>query len=226
MSKALRPVFKLLTGLLIFIGLPVLSWGVRDAGGFFQHPARLLYCVMTVVLQVLTIIRLPDSGRGGGQKETETGQRRVVLALIQIVSLSLLIVAPGGDRRGLGVFADSGAERFFGLLLYTLGYLKMHRAERYLAEQFSIKVTVQKDHILITDGPYRVIRHPRYLGIIVFSAGIALIFRSWAGLILCAVLGVVLLTRIQDEEKLMLETFGEEWTAYSQKTSHIIPYIY
>lgn len=83
-----------------------------------------------------------------------------------------------------------------------------------LGKQFSLQVTIQENHKLITEGPYRCIRNPRYLGIVLFNLGLALI------------LVVVLLWRIRDEEALMHQTFGVVWEAYTTRSWHLIPYVY
>ena len=106
------------------------------------------------------------------------------------------------------------------------GFVLMHWAQVHLDLQFSVQVTVQEGHQLITDGPYKLIRHPRYLGIILFSSGIALVFRSWATLVLVALILAVLLWRIHDEESLMGEEFGADWEAYCLRTSRLIPWLY
>ncbi|MCL4876976.1 MAG: hypothetical protein KJ064_09970 [Anaerolineae bacterium] len=79
---------------------------------------------------------------------------------------------------------------------------------------------------LVTDGPYRFLRHPRYLGIIMFNLGIALVYRSWMAMILVAALTLVLLWRIHDEESLMHQEFGADWDVYARKSWHLIPFVY
>jgi protein-S-isoprenylcysteine O-methyltransferase Ste14 len=95
-----------------------------------------------------------------------------------------------------------------------------------LGRLYSAEVTIQKDHQLITDGPYRYIRHPRYAGGIIYALGFALLFRSWIGFAaLILALGVFML-RIRDEEALMQAEFGQEWEAYCKRSWRLIPFIY
>jgi protein-S-isoprenylcysteine O-methyltransferase Ste14 len=95
-----------------------------------------------------------------------------------------------------------------------------------LDRQFSTDVTIQDGHRLITGRPYRYIRHPRYLGIIVFLAGISLVFRSWFALCLTAEVLLVLIWCIHDEEKLMHQEFRDEWEQHREKTFSLFPFIY
>jgi len=87
-------------------------------------------------------------------------------------------------------------------------------------------VTLHKEHRLITDGPYRYIRHPRYLGGIVQGIGLSLLFRSLIGLVLTSVFLLISLFRIQDEEALMQGAFGAAWMDYCKKSWRLMPFIF
>ncbi len=226
MSTAVASAVGLLIGIVIFVGLPLVAWGVTDVQGFVSHPARLGYIVLVVLLQVLVVIWIPSVGRSRSTGRDMVLRQRVILVLIQVLSLAIVIVAPYGDRRDLAVLGDVEMVRYVGLGLFSLGFAAMHWAEASLDRQFSVEVTIQEDHRLVTDGPYRVLRHPRYLGIIVFTTGISLVYRSWLGLILVAALTAVLIWRIQDEEKLMHQAFGADWEAYCQRSWRLIPFVY
>ena len=85
---------------------------------------------------------------------------------------------------------------------------------------------IVEDHRLVTDGYYKHIRHPVYLGEIGRAVGLAITLSSLYGLVF-TILGVVfLLIRIEIEEKMLIEAFGEEYKEYQQITKKLIPYIY
>ena len=134
--------------------------------------------------------------------------------------------APYADRRGIAVLADNEAQRWVGLALFTLGLGLIYWSGMALGRLYSPEVTLQKDHHLVTDGPYRWIRHPRYLGGILLALGLAGLFRSIVGLGLVVVYVVPILWRIRDEEAMMAREFGQEWAAYCQRTSRLIPYLF
>jgi protein-S-isoprenylcysteine O-methyltransferase Ste14 len=146
--------------------------------------------------------------------------------LLQVISLALVIAAPYRDRRNIAVIGEAEIIRYVGLVLFVLGFVGMNRAEATRGKQFSIQVTIQDSHQLVTNGPYRYLRHPRYLGIIIFNIGISLVFRSWLALILVVALLLVLIWRIHDEEALMHQEFGANWEAYCQRSWCFIPYLY
>jgi protein-S-isoprenylcysteine O-methyltransferase Ste14 len=79
---------------------------------------------------------------------------------------------------------------------------------------------------LITTGPYRLVRHPIYLGLTLLALGQAVAFGSWPALFI-VVLGIVptLAWRARAEEKLLSSAFGESYEVYRQRTRMIVPHL-
>jgi protein-S-isoprenylcysteine O-methyltransferase Ste14 len=113
--------------------------------------------------------------------------------------------------------------RWTGLVLATLGMGVIFWSGLTLGRLYSPEVTIQKNHRLITDGPYRLIRHPRYLGGAIQGIGLSLLFRSWIGIVLTFLFIVIVSFRIKDEEALMGREFREEWESYCKKSWRLIP---
>jgi protein-S-isoprenylcysteine O-methyltransferase Ste14 len=100
-------------------------------------------------------------------------------------------------------------------------------AIRAQGKQFSLAVAVQEGHKLATHGPYRLVRHPAYTGVIGMVLGLSLVFASVrVGLIMTLVTWFWLRARMRDEEKLLMEEFGEEYAVYRKKTPTFVPFIY
>jgi protein-S-isoprenylcysteine O-methyltransferase Ste14 len=225
-SKMLRPWAKFLVGIVLFAGLPILGWGVLDVRGFLGNPARFAYVILVILLQAQIVTMDPGVGRDSGAGKQIVPRQRVAVFLLQVLSLAVVLAAPYSDRWALLTLDELAFLRYLGIILFAGGFILMNWAEATLGKQFSIQVTVQEDHRLVTDGLFRYLRHPRYLGIILFNVGIALVFRSGLALIIAALLVAVLLWRIQDEEKLMHQTFGEKWEAYARRSWRLLPFIY
>lgn len=225
MARFLRTFGKLLVGMFIFVAIPLLAWGVGDLAGFFANPARATFVVVTVLLQVVIVLALPEAGGSAGPGVKRVARQRVALVLLQMIPLAIVLAAPWGDRRGVGVLANHDVVRWAGVVLYLLGFAGMEWAEASLGRQFSVQVTVQEGHRLVTGGPYRYLRHPRYLGILGLAVGYALVFRSWLALALAAPLLAVLVWRIHDEEALMAREFGAEWAAYAARSWRLVPFV-
>lgn len=77
---------------------------------------------------------------------------------------------------------------------------------------------------LIVDGPFRLVRHPAYLGMTIAMAGVCLATRSVAGVV---VLGLLFIPaevhRARREERALLERFGHGWREYAARTPFFIP---
>ena len=84
----------------------------------------------------------------------------------------------------------------------------------------------QEDHRLVTTGFYRHIRNPSYLGLLVGTLGWSLAFRSWAGVILTALLIPPLVARMASEERLLHDQFGADYDAYRARTARLVPGVY
>ena len=88
------------------------------------------------------------------------------------------------------------------------------------------RLQVVEDHQLVTDGVYRLIRHPLYLGEIARNVGFALILTSLLGVIVMVVGNAFLLLRIRIEEAMLIAEFGQEYIEYREKTKRLLPYIF
>ena len=87
-STRVRSAIGLIFGVAIFVGLPVLGWGITDVIGFVSSPARLGYIVLVVLLQVFVAIRFPGAGRTGGEGTKIVRRQRLVVFLMQAISLA------------------------------------------------------------------------------------------------------------------------------------------
>lgn len=96
-----------------------------------------------------------------------------------------------------------------------------------LGKYFTANVQIQKDHELIKAGPYRYIRHPAYLGILIVALGLGIALANWISLLLCIVFPVIgVMQRIKVEEKELERHFGKQYQDYRKNTWCVIPYIY
>lgn len=225
MTHISRSFIKLLLGIIIFVGIPLVSWGMNDFTGFISHPTRAIYCCFTFLFQIYLVFNFPQIGNNRGEGNTVNKRQHSIIYLLQIIPLLILVSAPFSDSNNILTLKIDNL-RYPGLLFFIIGFILMNWAEIVLDKQFSVEVTIQNNHKLISHGPFRHLRHPRYLGIILFNFGIALLFLSIIALVLAFLLTLVLLWRINDEEKLLHEHFGSEWISYKEKTWCLIPYIY
>lgn len=224
MPRSARVVLGAVVGLAIFVGLPLVAWGPGDVRGFLADPVRQAFLLVATATTLVAAAIVPPAGTARGDEAKRVRRQHVAVVLLQILSLAIFVAAPWDDRRGVAPLPAS--LRALGLALFCAGHAMMIWSQAVLGRQFSTEVTIQPGHRLITAGPYRWLRHPRYLGIAAFMVGAALLFRSGVGLALAAAVVAVLLWRIPDEERLMRSEFGAEWDAYAGRTWRVLPYVF
>lgn len=132
------------------------------------------------------------------------------------------LVIFSGSSEGLTplVLASSGS------LLAVAGVVLVLRSRAALGPAWSFVPMADHETGLITTGPYRLVRHPIYLGFALLATGEALAFGSWPALMIA--LSAVVPTfawRARTEETVLGRMFGERYAAYRQRTKMIIPHL-
>ena len=78
--------------------------------------------------------------------------------------------------------------------------------------------------VLVQTGPYRLVRHPVHVGLMLLIVGPAIAFRSWLGLASLILLLPTTMYRARAEEPELRTRFGPEWDAYAARTRFFLPY--
>lgn len=111
-----------------------------------------------------------------------------------------------------------------GIALIWAGIAFRLWAVRTLGRFFRVTVTVQDDHRLVDDGPYRRLRNPSYTGALVTMAGVGLAMGNWlslAAMVLIPMLGFA--WRIRVEEASLAARFGADYQAYRARRWPLVP---
>jgi protein-S-isoprenylcysteine O-methyltransferase Ste14 len=201
-----------------------LALAIIGAGGFaafFSHPALI---ALAIVLLAMTVVA-PFSGGNLSAGEREDRGNRWVIPALTVIGLLNAYLPAYTDRIGFWTIDGEGI-RWLGVVLFAVGGVLRLWPVFVLGNRFSGLVAIQPGHRLVTDGIYRVIRHPSYLGLLVATLGWALAFRSGVGLLLTLATVLVVLGRISAEERLLASHFGAEYEAYRRRTARLIPGIY
>ena len=94
---------------------------------------------------------------------------------------------------------------------------------RFLGANVTPTAQTREGHTLVTDGPYRWVRHPMYTSGIVLFGAYFLLTANWFIVGMCLVAFAVLVARCATEEANLIERFGDEYRAYMQRTGRFIP---
>ena len=144
-----------------------------------------------------------------------------LLMLSTIAGLIRVIYPPWMAWSALGL---PGWLRWAGLLLTAAGTLLLYWTHRTLDLNFFGGAKLRQEHRLITDGPYRLARHPMYTAFLTLGLGYGLVAANWfIGLTwLISTVGI-LFERLHKEEIMLLEQFGDEYREYMKKTGRFLP---
>jgi protein-S-isoprenylcysteine O-methyltransferase Ste14 len=204
------------------------AWALGGGGlaAFAAEPARPLLLAVTMAMFLagpLAARRIGDiNAKGGKHLKRQDG----MIFLSMGLSLALGVASPLSDAAGVGTLPGGAALRWCGLGLYALGGMLMIWAPMYLGRYFSTRVTIQENHRLVTDGPFALMRHPRYAGCLYWGLGLPLVFLSLPGLAAAVLYGLTFVWRIRDEERLLAAHFGPQWAAYAARTRRVVPFVF
>jgi protein-S-isoprenylcysteine O-methyltransferase Ste14 len=114
-----------------------------------------------------------------------------------------------------------------GTAVYAAALWLFHRSHKDLGRNWSITLEIRDQHRLVSNGIYGLIRHPMYSSFWLMGLGQALLLPNRvAGLAGLVGFGVLYFLRVDKEERMMLDTFGDEYRAYMARTKRIIPHLY
>jgi protein-S-isoprenylcysteine O-methyltransferase len=128
---------------------------------------------------------------------------------------------------GLRVFANDWWTLGLGVAIVLAGAALRAWAILTLGRYFRREVTIEPDQRLVRRGPYRVLRHPSYAGILLSVAGLGLAFGSWvSAAVALLVMFAGMLPRIRVEERALGHAFGADYTDYARSTARVLPYVW
>jgi protein-S-isoprenylcysteine O-methyltransferase Ste14 len=114
-----------------------------------------------------------------------------------------------------------------GLLLMWMGIALRWWSFWTLGRYFTFSVMTSADQPVITTGPYRLVRHPSYAGILLSLAGVGLAFGNWISLAALLVLPTLgLLYRIRVEESSLSAALGPAYASYAVGRKRMIPLVW
>lgn len=116
--------------------------------------------------------------------------------------------------------------RWIGIVIAIVGFALLQWAQVTLENSWSDTPRMMKEQTLITSGPYHYSRHPIYTAFILILGSPFLISANWLiGLCWLGMTTLEVISRINFEEALMVEFFGDQYREYMKKTGRLLPKI-
>jgi len=148
--------------------------------------------------------------------------RELRVRAVIVVAVVLLIRL--GVFRGRGLDTDPWRAGL-GLVLFALGLGFALWARVHIGRNWGTPMTRKDDPELVTSGPYHLVRHPIYSGILVAGVGTAVAL-SWFWLAAVALAGVYFLYSATVEERDMTEQFPDAYPVYKRSTKMLVPFVF
>jgi protein-S-isoprenylcysteine O-methyltransferase Ste14 len=140
-----------------------------------------------------------------------------------IVVLAILLVRLG-DFRNHGLNSDAWRGGL-GLVLFAIGLGFAIWARVHIGRNWGSPMTRKDDPELVTGGPYHLVRHPIYSGVLIAGVGTAVAL-NWAWLIAVALAGIYFGYSATVEERNLTEQFPDTYPAYRHSTKMLVPFIF
>jgi protein-S-isoprenylcysteine O-methyltransferase Ste14 len=189
-----------------------------------HHVAALLFMVIIGAWGMMELSQRSQARREGAARIGGIGGRIAFLvfliAAIAVAELAPRVVPAAVIRPEAVAFAA-------GLVVLLAGLILRGWSFKALGQYFTHVVMVSSDQPVVATGPYRVLRHPSYAGIILAVIGVGLASANWADLA-----GVLLVTlpplfwRIHVEEKALRATVGDRYRAYAARHKRLVPLVW
>jgi len=155
-------------------------------------------------------------------------QASVIFRLLHISIMTagfvILLYSPVGFLAQRFV-PDGIVPKVLGMVVLFLGLGFTVWARVHLGQYWSESVQIKADHKLIKTGPYKIVRHPVYTGVLVACLGTALVMgriNAWFAIVLIL---VSFLMKIWKEEKFLIEEFSQTYLQYKKEIKALIPFI-
>ena len=182
--------------------------------------------VILLASVAMVVIRAPHGRRSQTVPvaKSRKGPLEVVLLTIAWVAFFLPLIWVATPVLAFADYPLHPIPLVAGSLCLVLGLWLFHRSHADLGTNWSITLEVREKHRLVTHGVYRRVRHPMYLALLIYSAGVALALPNWvAGPSYGVAMVLLFALRVRPEERMMREEFGKDYEAYTTTTKRLIP---
>jgi protein-S-isoprenylcysteine O-methyltransferase Ste14 len=183
--------------------------------------------IFWVAIATEMVIRAPISKQQ--RKEAKSDQRtstqeKVLLGLLSFSGFLAPLIYSVTPWLNFANYSLPGWAGWFGFALILVALAIFWRGHFDLGLNWSPTLEIRSEHKLITNGIYGYIRHPMYASQWLWVIAQSLLLQNWiAGFLSVLVWILFYLLRVAAEEKMMLETFGDEYREYMKKTGAVFP---
>ena len=202
----------------------------QSKAGTGKHESQLGFRVMLSALYLLSLlVRSYFMRKGSESDQTISKTREERLSLPLLKSISVLgtvaalahVLAP--QRMKWAILPAPVWSRFVGVGLGASSLPLFLWTHHELGKNWSLALVTKEEHTLVSSGPYRWVRHPMYTVIFLQSLAYFLVSANWVIGIAGLGTSIFCVARVDEEEALMVEEFGDQYRAYMERTGRFLP---
>jgi protein-S-isoprenylcysteine O-methyltransferase Ste14 len=204
----------------MLIAAALVCWVLVGRADDLSNGYWLFTIVCWAVLDVYWAMAASDRKSAAAGNQSAAGYLAIA-SVYGLYCLPLSFVPLLGQR----MMPRSNLLEALGALMCALGVALAIWARHVLAESWNAAASLRERHSLVQHGPYAVVRHPIYLGLLVAVAGMILVLGELRALVL--VLGVdLLLRKMVEEDRILRTAFPGEYLDYERRVKRLLPWIW
>lgn len=189
-----------------------------------------IYIILLIVLPTIWIafeigLVLRDNARGKGKTTSDKGTRYFNFIAVTVGIIAAAI--SNGVQKFIFPGGKTPAVFYIGITIILLGMILRYWAVATLGTFFRTTIETDQEQKVVSSGPYRLIRHPSYCGLLLICLGFGIAVQNWLSLLAAVLLPLIaLLYRIHVEERVLVSSLGSAYVEYQNKTKRLIPWIW
>ncbi len=192
-----------------------------------ENPLTVLIIALYFAVNFLDILIRPMT-----EREEMKNKYTIIIVLFFLSGPLIFILAFQENQIFVSTyftFYNTHVTSIIGILLMIIGAIVL-LTSRYQLNRHTyggVSLSGEVDQKLLIEGMYKLIRHPMYAGGLIMTLGLQLALRSIIMLIIhVSVYLIIFKARMNREEEILQDRFGEDYTKYRKRTFKLIPYIY
>jgi protein-S-isoprenylcysteine O-methyltransferase Ste14 len=184
------------------------------------------YALLVGFLILQRVMRRGEEARSLRPTPADRGSTRLLGAAFGL-GLLALAAAPALNAYGVAHMGPGAVVGWIGVAVMVVGLALRLWSQAVLGRYYTSTLRHAADQPVLSSGPYRLLRHPGYAGLLLAWLGAGLSTANWAAASAVALLMVVAyLYRIAAEEAMLLGAFGDPYKKYMARTWKLIPFVY
>jgi len=187
-------------------------------------PRELVWCTLCLFPISEIILGMVKKANPGESSVHDQGTLRVLWV---VIAASIAMAALARNVSSTRFPSSSELSDMLSIILLIAGLALRWVSIFTLGRFFTVNVAIHPDQQVVRTGPYRLIRHPSYTGMLIAFVGVGVYCANWLSLcVLLVPVTLATLHRIDKEEEILLQVFGSSYREYRKETKRLIPWLY